>query len=31
VSLSPSWNGSTVLWSCEVTPQKYGPSSCRTD
>ena len=31
VSLQPSWNGSTVLWSCEVTPQKYGPSSCRTD
>ena len=31
VSLQPSWNGNTVLWSCEVTPQKYGPSSCRTD
>ncbi len=31
VTLAPSWNGSTVLWSCEVTPTKYGPSSCRTD
>lgn len=31
VTLSPSWNGNTVLWSCEVTPTKYGPSSCRTD
>jgi len=31
VTLAPSWNGNTVLWSCEVTPQKYGPSSCRTD
>ena len=31
VTLAPSWNGSTVIWSCEVTPTKYGPSSCRTD
>jgi type IV pilus assembly protein PilA len=31
VSLQPSWNGNTVIWSCEVTPTKYGPSSCRTD
>ncbi len=31
VTLAPSWNGNTVLWSCEVTPTKYGPSSCRTD
>lgn len=31
VTLAPSWNGNTVLWSCEVAPQKYGPSSCRTD
>ena len=31
VTLAPSWNGNTVLWSCEVSPQKYGPSSCRTD
>jgi type IV pilus assembly protein PilA len=31
VTLAPSWNGNTVLWSCEVVPTKYGPSSCRTD
>ncbi|MGE3677459.1 MAG: pilin [Burkholderiales bacterium] len=31
VTLAPSWNNSTVIWSCEVTPTKYGPSSCRTD
>jgi type IV pilus assembly protein PilA len=33
VTLTPSWNttANTVIWSCEVTPTKYGPSSCRTD
>jgi type IV pilus assembly protein PilA len=33
VTLTPSWNSvaNTVLWSCEVTPVKYGPSTCRTD
>ena len=33
VTMSPSWNATanTVIWSCEVTPTKYGPSSCRTD
>ena len=33
VTLTPSWNATanTVLWSCEVTPTKYGPSTCRTD
>ena len=31
VTLAPSWNGQTVVWSCEVAPTKYGPSSCRTD
>jgi type IV pilus assembly protein PilA len=33
VTLTPSWNSvaNTVLWSCEVTPTKYGPSTCRTD
>jgi len=33
VTLTPSWNTSsnTVIWSCEVAPIKYGPSSCRTD
>ena len=33
VTLIPSWNGTanTVMWSCEVTPNKYSPSTCRTD
>ena len=33
VTLTPSWNSTanTVIWSCEVAPTKYGPSSCRTD
>jgi type IV pilus assembly protein PilA len=33
VTLAPSWNATanTVIWSCEVTPAKYNPSSCRTD
>jgi type IV pilus assembly protein PilA len=33
VTLTPSWNGTanTVLWSCDVAPIKYGPSTCRTD
>jgi type IV pilus assembly protein PilA len=33
VTLSPSWNATanTVIWSCEVVPTKYGPSTCRTD
>lgn len=29
VTLSPSWNGNTVNWTCNATPAKYGPSSCR--
>jgi type IV pilus assembly protein PilA len=33
VSLNPSWNATanTVIWSCDVTPTKYGPSTCRAD
>ena len=33
VTLTPSWNGTakTLIWSCDVTPSKYQPSSCRTD
>ena len=33
VTLAPSWNATanTVIWSCEVMPTKYGPSTCRTD
>ena len=29
VSLTPSWNGTTVNWTCTGTPAKYAPSSCR--
>ena len=29
VTLAPSWNGSTVNWSCNSTMAKYAPSSCR--
>jgi type IV pilus assembly protein PilA len=33
VTLTPSWNSTanTVIWSCDVIPTKYGPSTCRTD
>jgi type IV pilus assembly protein PilA len=33
VTLTPSWNSvaNTVIWSCDVAPVKYSPSSCRTD
>jgi len=33
VTLAPSWNttANSVIWSCEVVPTKYGPSSCRSD
>jgi type IV pilus assembly protein PilA len=33
VTLAPSWNATanTVVWSCEVTLAKFGPSTCRTD
>ena len=33
VTLMPSWNATanTVIWSCDVIPTKYGPSTCRTD
>ncbi len=33
VTLMPSWNSTanTVIWSCDVVPTKYGPSTCRTD
>ena len=33
MTLTPSWNtaANTVIWSCEVAPIKYSPSSCRTD
>jgi type IV pilus assembly protein PilA len=33
VTLMPSWNSTanTVIWSCDVSPMKYGPSTCRSD
>ena len=33
MTLTPSWNATanTVVWSCDVAPVKYSPSSCRTD
>jgi type IV pilus assembly protein PilA len=33
VTLMPSWNSTanTIIWSCDVVPTKYGPSTCRTD
>jgi type IV pilus assembly protein PilA len=33
MTLTPSWNtnANTVVWSCDVSPVKYSPSSCRTD
>jgi type IV pilus assembly protein PilA len=33
VTMSPSWNttANSVFWSCEVTPTRYSPSTCRTD
>jgi type IV pilus assembly protein PilA len=29
VTLTPTWNGTTVTWTCNGTPAKYSPSSCR--
>jgi type IV pilus assembly protein PilA len=29
VILTPSWNGQTVVWTCNTSVQKYAPSSCR--
>lgn len=29
VTLTPSWNGSTVNWVCNSSNPKYAPSSCR--
>lgn len=29
VSLNPSWNGTTVIWTCNSSIAKYSPSSCR--
>ncbi|MFC7407473.1 pilin [Hydrogenophaga atypica] len=29
VVMTPSWNGTTAVWSCTGTPLKYMPASCR--
>ncbi len=29
VTLTPSWTGQTVTWSCTGAPLKYMPASCR--
>jgi type IV pilus assembly protein PilA len=29
VTLSPSWTGQTVNWSCNSSIDKYSPASCR--
>jgi type IV pilus assembly protein PilA len=29
VTLSPSWTGSTVVWTCNTTTAQFAPSSCR--
>lgn len=29
VTLTPSWNGQTVNWTCNTSISKYAPSSCR--
>ncbi len=29
VTLTPSWTGTTVAWTCQGTPSKFMPGSCR--
>lgn len=29
VTLTPSWNGQTVVWTCNASIAKYAPASCR--
>jgi type IV pilus assembly protein PilA len=29
VVLTPSWTGTTVTWTCQGTPSKFMPGSCR--
>jgi type IV pilus assembly protein PilA len=29
VVLTPSWTGTTVAWTCQGTPSRYMPGSCR--
>ena len=29
MTLAPSWGGGTVRWSCQGSPSKYFPATCR--
>ena len=29
IVLTPSWNGTTAIWSCTGNPLQYSPASCR--
>lgn len=29
VTLSPTWNGQTAVWTCNTSSPKYAPASCR--
>lgn len=29
VVLTPTWNGSTAIWTCNTSNAKYAPASCR--
>ena len=29
IVLTPSWNGTTAIWSCTGAPTRYAPASCR--
>jgi type IV pilus assembly protein PilA len=29
VTLTPSWTGQTVIWTCNASIAKYAPASCR--
>ncbi|HKX94976.1 MAG TPA: pilin [Methylibium sp.] len=29
ITLTPSWNGTTAVWSCTGAPLRYAPASCR--
>ena len=29
VTLTPSWNGSTLLWTCSTSMPRFAPASCR--
>ncbi len=29
VTMSPSWTGQTVNWTCSLSPTNFAPSSCR--